>query len=206
MRKRILIIVAAVVVVLTAAGTVAAQSTQRFPDVPLEHEAYEAIEWAADVELTLGYDDGTFKPEQPLSKQHAVVFMERYYDQILRAAESPDFTRGDMMMLLHAIAQGTADDAPADTSGLLTDPFEGTQALPITSIWGVRIGGLSGGVQGTGARFMFQSVSAHSDRDLDKWPVRGWLSILCSDDPEQPGESAWFVVVNGQWDLPGGGQ
>ena len=111
MRKRILIIVAAVVVVLTAAGTVAAQSTQRFPDVPLEHEAYEAIEWAADVELTLGYDDGTFKPEQPLSRRHAVVFMERFYDDILGADGDDDFTsdsftRADMMVLLKTINDG----------------------------------------------------------------------------------------------------
>ena len=78
MRKRILTVVAIAVAVLVTAGTVAAQSRQRFPDVPLDHEAFEAIEWAADVQLTVGYGDGTFKPEQPLSRRHAVVFMERF--------------------------------------------------------------------------------------------------------------------------------
>ena len=124
-----------VVIVGGVAATAVAQS-QRFPDVPPEHQAYAAIEWAADAGVTTGYNDGTFKPKRPLHKRHAVVFMERYYDLILQANESPDFTRSDMMRVLHEIAQGTADDEPADTSGLLTDPYEGTPALPITSIWG----------------------------------------------------------------------
>ena len=87
MRRRvtITIIIIAALAELGAAGTVAAQSIQRFSDVPPEHEAFEAIEWAADVQLTLGYGDGTFKPEQPLNRRHAEVFMERFYDDILGA-------------------------------------------------------------------------------------------------------------------------
>ena len=92
---------------LVAGGTAAAQSTQRFPDVPPDHPAFEAVDWAAEVGVTTGYTDGTFKPERPLSKGHAVVFMERYYDEILQAEESEDFTRGDMMVLLKAINDGT---------------------------------------------------------------------------------------------------
>lgn len=104
--KRVIAAIALVAVIVGGAATALAQS-QRFSDVPPEHEAFEAIEWAADVELTLGYGDGTFKPEQPLSKRHAGVFMERYYDLILQATESPDFTRGDMMRVLKAINDGS---------------------------------------------------------------------------------------------------
>ena len=78
---------------VVAGGTVAAQTAQRFSDVPPDHEAHEAVEWAADVGLTLGYGDGTFGPDEPLPKRHALVFMERFYDDILQADESPDFTR-----------------------------------------------------------------------------------------------------------------
>ena len=81
-------------------------ASQRFPDVPPDHYAFEAVEWAAEVGVTTGYTDGTFKPERPLIKRHAVVFMERYYDEILQADESEDFTRGDMMVLLKAINDG----------------------------------------------------------------------------------------------------
>ena len=106
------VMVASMVVAVPA--TAAAQS-QRFPDVPPDHYAYEAVEWAAEVGVTTGYDDGTFKPERPLIKRHAVVFMERYYDEILQAEESEDFTRGDMMVLLKAINDGTISDTESDT-------------------------------------------------------------------------------------------
>ena len=101
---RMLVTGLAVVGVLAAGSAVSAQSLQRFPDVPPDHEAHDAIEWAAEVGVTTGYTDGTFKPARPLSKRHAVVFMERYYDEILRADESADFTRADMMQVLYEIA------------------------------------------------------------------------------------------------------
>ena len=94
----------AVVGVLAAGSAVLAQSLQRFPDVAPDHYAHDAIQWAAEVGVTTGYTDGTFKPERPLSKRHAVVFMERYYDEILGAQESADFTRADMMQVLYEIA------------------------------------------------------------------------------------------------------
>ncbi|MCY3616634.1 MAG: S-layer homology domain-containing protein [Acidimicrobiaceae bacterium] len=98
--------------VLAAGGTAVAQTSQRFSDVPADHPAHGAVEWAAEVGLTLGYDDGTFKPDRPLSKRHAVVFMERFYDDILGADQSTDFTRGDMMMLLKAINDGASGAEP----------------------------------------------------------------------------------------------
>ena len=76
------VLAAGVIGALTA--TAVAQS-QRFPDVAPDHYAYEAVGWAAEVGVTTGYTDGTFKPQRPLSKRHAVVFMERYYDEIPRS-------------------------------------------------------------------------------------------------------------------------
>ena len=100
------VLVVAVVAVTAAAAT--AQPAQRFNDVPPSHEAHDAVEWAAGSGLTVGYGDGTFKPDQPLSKWHAVVFMERYFDEILGADQSGDFTRGDMMRVLHAVSGAAA--------------------------------------------------------------------------------------------------
>ena len=110
--------------VVAVPATAVAQS-QRFPDVPPDHYAFEAVEWAAEVGVTTGYTDGTFKPERPLIKRHAVVFMERYYDEILQADESEDFTRGDMMVLLKAINDGTISDTESDT-GAGSPSEEGT--------------------------------------------------------------------------------
>ena len=85
--------------------------------MPPDHYAYEAIEWAAEVGVTTGYTDGTFKPERPLNKRHAVVFIERYYYQILQASQSEDFTRGDMMVLLKAINDGSLRDVALVAAG-----------------------------------------------------------------------------------------
>ena len=105
-----------VAAVMAAPGATAIAQGQRFPDVPADHYASEAVEWAAAAGVTTGYNDGTFKPQRPLNKRHAVVFMERYYDEILQADQSEDFTRGDMMVLLKAINDGTlrGTDAPRD--------------------------------------------------------------------------------------------
>ncbi len=113
---------AVVAVAVVPAGTAVAQG-QRFPDVPADHYAFEAIEWAASAGVTLGYGDGTFRPSVALGRWHALVFMARYYDEILQADESADFTRADMMVLLKAINDGTlrnpdtAGDTTAGASG-----------------------------------------------------------------------------------------
>ena len=121
-KSRLAIAAALAAVALVAAAATAIAQSQRFPDVPPDHYAYEAVEWAAEVGVTLGYTDGTFKPEEALIKRHAVVFMERYYDEILQAEESEDFTRGDMMVLLKAINDGTIrdDDTTSDGSNVAT--------------------------------------------------------------------------------------
>ena len=56
--------------------------------------------------------------------------MERYYDEILQAEESEDFTRGDMMVLLKAINDGTARVATATTTPTpaASGPFQAVAA------------------------------------------------------------------------------
>ena len=119
---RVCLVVLAVVGSVLAVAPVAAAQGQRFPDVAADHYAFEAVEWAVEAGVTVGYTDGTFKPQRPLIRRHALVFMERYYDEILGADESEDFTRGDMMVLLKAINDGTLrgetpQDAASGTGG-----------------------------------------------------------------------------------------
>lgn len=104
MRRTIVVAASIVTVLVVVAGTVVAQTTRRFSDVPADHPAAEAIHWAADVGITTGWPDGTFRPEQPLHRSHAIIFMDRFYEQVLQATQSENFTRGDMMLLLHTIA------------------------------------------------------------------------------------------------------
>ena len=129
MPRRTRIAAAALAVLLAAAGTAVAQTAQRFSDVPPDHEAHTAVEWAAEVGLTAGYGDGTFGPDDPLSRWQAVTFMERYFDQILGADgrggfTSDRFTRGDMMMLLKSIDDGDSAEPESRTGRWLPRPDE----------------------------------------------------------------------------------
>ena len=67
------VVAAVVAVAVLAGGTAIAQSSQRFSDVPADHPQADAIHWAADTGLTLGYGDGTFRPGTPLNKRHALI-------------------------------------------------------------------------------------------------------------------------------------
>ena len=116
MKKRTIAAIVCVAGIVGALTATAIAQSQRFPDVPPDHPAHAAVEWAANVGITTGYTDGTFKPEQPLSKRHAVVFMERYYDEILQADQSENFNRGDMMVLLKAINDGTIGESTPPVS------------------------------------------------------------------------------------------
>ena len=77
-------LIAVTVAILAAAGTVAAQSAQRFDDVPTDHYAYDAINWMVDNGITVGCGDGTnFCPEKPLNRAHVAAFLYRAFTQEL---------------------------------------------------------------------------------------------------------------------------
>ena len=71
-------IIAVTVAVLAAAGTVAAQSTERFADVAPDAYYYDAVNWAVDNGITSGCGDGTnFCPDKALTRAHVVTFLYR---------------------------------------------------------------------------------------------------------------------------------
>jgi len=98
-RRKAAIGLVVVLLVVGVASVAVGQSEQTFSDVPTDDPNRTAIEWAADVGLTIGYGDGTFGPDDPMKQVEALLFMERFFD--LGLAEG--FTRGDMMGLMHAI-------------------------------------------------------------------------------------------------------
>ena len=55
------------------------------------------------MELTSGREDGTFGPDEALTRWRALLFMEKLYDQVPKAEASAGFTSGDLMVVLHAI-------------------------------------------------------------------------------------------------------
>ena len=79
MPKIVAAVVGVVVAMLAVVGAVAAQSAQRFNDVPTDHYAYEAVNWAVDAGITGGCGDGTnFCPDAPLNRAQMVTFLHRY--------------------------------------------------------------------------------------------------------------------------------
>jgi hypothetical protein len=51
-----------------------------FSDVPATHPFYDDVEWMAAAGITNGFDDGTYRPTQPVTRQAMSAFMRRLYD------------------------------------------------------------------------------------------------------------------------------
>ena len=142
-RRTIVALAAGGAVALLVFAAAALANSGRFTDVTDAHPV-EAIEWAAEVGITAGYGDGTFRPDEPLSRSHALIFMERFYDQVLGAGgddqhTNPDFTRADMMALLHTMATGESATSTATPAGTTTAPTT-TAARSVTmGSLGVRV-------------------------------------------------------------------
>ena len=80
MRKK-LVITTVILVVALCAGVAGAQVQQRFEDVPTDHYAYEAVNWAVEIGVTRGCGDGTnFCPGRNLNRAETVTFLKRYHD------------------------------------------------------------------------------------------------------------------------------
>ena len=215
-RGRLAISALGLAAVLATASAVAAQPAQRFQDVPPDHEAFEAVEWAANVGVTLGYDDGTFKPERPLIKRHALVFMERYYDEILQADESEDFTRGDMMIILKAINDGSpprAEPTPTDERVFSSQGTDVTPAITLTAgRWRVEVelaGNISKFLDIESPDFFGVTVYGGDDWDIIVTDVAAsgtWAVVLSIGDGilEIPAGEVYFEVEAGQaatWEI-----
>lgn len=63
--------------VLVNAFSLKGKSNQEFKDVSKNHKYYRAIQALAANDITTGYEDGTFRPSQPLTRAHFSTFMSR---------------------------------------------------------------------------------------------------------------------------------
>jgi hypothetical protein len=53
------------------------QVTPTFSDVPEDHYAYEAIEWAAANGITIGYGAGIYGPDDKVTRAQMALFLQR---------------------------------------------------------------------------------------------------------------------------------
>ena len=50
-----------------------------FLDVPDDRWSSEAVAWAAKAGIAAGFEDGTFRPEEPITREQAVSLIYRYH-------------------------------------------------------------------------------------------------------------------------------
>lgn len=176
--------------------------------------------------MTVGYGDGTFRPSEPLSLWHATVFLNRYYEEILGADASEDFTRADMMRVLYEMAGGgeTPDDAtedgdraasPTGTAWLGTSTYDGESAGvvcgrgPAEFTWNLDTGGQR-------IKYLTVLIWSPPDRRVDIDVTgpngatenigreHGWASLLSfGDDPQahiDAGETSFSVTPMKTWE------
>ncbi|MCX5973239.1 MAG: S-layer homology domain-containing protein [Coprothermobacterota bacterium] len=79
--------------ILLAAGLLPeASPTPSFSDLSSGHWAYAYVEAAAKAKLFLGFPDGTFRPEDPVSKEQVVTVLVRKVGWTLSEPTSPTFS------------------------------------------------------------------------------------------------------------------
>ena len=87
--SRLAVGVVAAAVALTAAAVALAQGIGQFRDVPDNHYARDAVEWAIQNNITYGCRDGTyFCPERTVNRAESVTFLHRYHNNVIRQLEN----------------------------------------------------------------------------------------------------------------------
>lgn len=89
-RKRLAVLAASLVAVpaLVAGGT--AWAVDSFSDVPNSHPFHDEIGWGADNGIINGYQDGTFRPGNNVTRGASAAFLSRYNDSLEVVTEEID--------------------------------------------------------------------------------------------------------------------
>jgi len=59
----------------------------KFPDVPNDAWYREAVDFVSHEGLMVGYDDGTFRPNDPLTRAEAATILKRLFEKGAEYAE-----------------------------------------------------------------------------------------------------------------------
>ncbi len=60
----------------------APQGAGTFTDVPPGHPFADQIGWMAEAGIAQGFDDGTFRPEDPVTRQAAAAYLQRFFELV----------------------------------------------------------------------------------------------------------------------------
>lgn len=76
-RRRMLLAGVIAAVAAAAALAIPAWATHRFSDVPDDHTHAEGVRWASDHRLVNGHPDGSFRPDQPVTRGQLTTVLYR---------------------------------------------------------------------------------------------------------------------------------
>ena len=133
MKKRTAVALAMAAAVLGAAGVWAAEGW--FPDVPDDHRRIDAIRYAKDEGLFLGFPDGNLRPDDELSEGQFLKVAERLYDRY------DVWTRADWAQMMYAglpslTATAGGDFVPGSLGVVAVGPGDDIQIRSLEAISG----------------------------------------------------------------------
>jgi hypothetical protein len=112
-----------------------ALASDRFIDVPDGHPFHEDIDWLADYGITTGFSDGTYRPNDPVTRQAVAAFLHRFSNEFewVDTAVDPDASAG------FSADAYCPDDKRAIAGGGRTDITDLyiTDSYPIGRLWRV---------------------------------------------------------------------
>ncbi len=75
-----------------AAGEPERKTDSRFSDVRFGHRHYDAIVWLSEANITQGYADFTFRPDNFVHRQHVAFFLFRFVHDMITLFDTEDST------------------------------------------------------------------------------------------------------------------
>jgi hypothetical protein len=136
-RKRLAVLATLLVAipVLVAGGT--AWAVDSFSDVPNSHAFHDEIGWGADNGIINGFEDGTFRPGNNVSRGASAAFLSRYNDSIELVSEQRDPLSSDSWHQDVAYPSGKRPVAGGGTISTLNAFMTGSYPRTATT-WRVR--------------------------------------------------------------------
>jgi hypothetical protein len=124
------------VAVVSSVSTTVVWAAHSFPDVPGSSPHHADISWAVNNGITQGYNDGTFRPTQAVSRQTMATFLRRLSAEFEIVQSSAPVGTGDSVIHSTVCPPGKR---PLGGGGRTTsaDLFM-TASYPIGPAWVVR--------------------------------------------------------------------